>query len=72
MIIDYLTYKVAIASRETAQECYVSKGDGVMSMFTPDVLTILNINPNTFTFPSSNVRLSDKMNQTIVDWITNR
>jgi hypothetical protein len=72
MIIDYLNYKVAIASRETAQECYVSKGDGVMSTFTPNVLTVLNIDPNTFTFPSSDVKLSETMNQTIVEWITNR
>ena len=72
MIVDYKNHKVAIASRETAQKCYVSKGDGVFSMFTPSDMTILNLDLDYFSFPSSQIRLSDVINDTIVNWIRER
>ena len=72
MIIDYTNYKVAVASREVAQSCYISKGDGVFSIFTPKDMTILNIDLDYFSLPSSNVRLSETVNSTIVNWIRSR
>jgi hypothetical protein len=72
MIIDRDAYRVAIASRETAQKYYVSKGDGVMVQFPIEELTILDLDIANFTFPSSPDRLSDLLRETIINWIKNR
>lgn len=72
MIIDRDVYKVAIASRETAQKYYVSKGDGVMVQFPISELTILDLDVDNFTFPSSDVKLSDVIKEAIIYWIKNR
>jgi hypothetical protein len=72
MIIDRDAYRVAIASRETAQKYYVSKGDGVMVQFPTDELTILDLDIANFTFPSSPDRLSDLLRETMINWINNR
>ena len=72
MIIDRDAYRVAIASRETAQKYYVSKGDGVMVQFPIDELTILDLDIANFTFPTSPDRLSDLLRETMINWIKNR
>lgn len=72
MIIDRDSYKVAIASRETAQKYYVSKGDGVMVQFPIEELTILDLDIANFTFPESPDRLSDLLRETMINWIKNR
>lgn len=72
MIIDRDSYKVAIASRETAQKYYVSKGDGVMVQFPIEELTILDLDIENFTFPASPDRLSDLLRETMINWIKNR
>ncbi len=72
MIIDRDAYQVAIASRETAQKYYVSKGDGVMVQFPTDELTILDLDIQNFTFPTSPDRLSDILRETMINWIKNR
>jgi len=72
MIIDRDSYKVAIASRETAQKYYVSKGDGVMVQFPIKELTILDLDIANFTFPESPDRLSDLLRETMINWIKNR
>jgi len=72
MIIDRDAYRVAIASRETAQKYYVSKGDGVMVQFPTDELTILDLDIQNFTFPTSPDRLSDLLRETMINWIKNR
>ena len=72
MIIDRDAYRVAIASRETAQKYYVSKGDGVMVQFPIDELTILDLDIQNFTFPTSPDRLSDLLRETMINWIKNR
>jgi hypothetical protein len=72
MIIDRDAYRVAIASRETAQKYYVSKGDGVMVQFPIEELTILDLDIANFTFPSSPDRLSDLLRETMINWIKNR
>jgi hypothetical protein len=72
MIIDRNSYKVAIASRETAQKYYVNKGDGVMVQFSIDELTILDLDITNFTFPASPDRLSDVLLKAMNDWIKNR
>jgi len=72
MIIDRDSYKVAIASRETAQKYYVSKGDGVMVQFPIEELTILDLDITNFTFPESPDRLSDLLRETMINWIKNR
>jgi hypothetical protein len=72
MIIDRDCYKVALASKETAQKYYVSKGDGVMSQIPYDELTILDLDVDSFTFPSSNVKLSELIHETMINWIKNR
>jgi hypothetical protein len=72
MIIDRDSYKVAIASRETAQKYYVSKGDGVMVQFPTNELTILDLDIANFTFPASPDRLSDLLRETMINWIKNR
>jgi hypothetical protein len=72
MIIDRDSYRVAIASRETAQKYYVSKGDGVMVQFPTDELTILDLDIQNFTFPTSPDRLSDILRETMINWIKNR
>lgn len=72
MIVDRNCYKVALASRETAQKYYVSKGDGVVSQMPYKELTILDLDVNSFTFPSSDVKLSELIHETIINWIKNR
>ena len=72
MIIDRDAYRVAIASRETAQKYYVSKGDGVMVQFPIDELTVLDLDIANFTFPTSPDRLSDLLRETMINWIKNR
>ncbi len=72
MIIDRDSYKVAIASRETAQKYYVSKGDGVMVQFPMNELSILDLDIANFTFPQSPDRLSDLLRETMINWIKNR
>ena len=72
MIIDRDAYRVAIASRETAQKYYVSKGDGVMVQFPIDELTVLDLDIANFTFPASPDRLSDLLRETMINWIKNR
>ena len=72
MIIDRDSYKVAIASRETAQQYYVSKGDGVIVQFPTNELTILGLDIANFTFPASPDRLSDLLRETMINWIKNR
>jgi len=72
MIIDRDSYRVAIASRETAQKYYVSKGDGVMVQFPIQELSILDLDIANFTFPSSPDRLSDLLRETMINWIKNR
>lgn len=72
MIIDRDTYRVAIASRETAQKYYVSKGDGVMAKFPVEELTILNLDIDNFTLPVSYAKLSDVLNEAMINWIKNR
>lgn len=72
MIIDRDCYKVALASRETAQKYYVSKGDGVMSQMPYNELTILDLDVSSFTFPSSDVKLSDVIKESIINWIKHR
>lgn len=72
MIIDRDAYRVAIASRETAQKYYVSKGDGVMVQFPIEELTILDLDIANFTFPSSPDKLSDLLRETMINWIKNR
>jgi len=72
MIIDRDAYRVAIASRETAQKYYVSKGDGVMVQFPINELTVLDLDIANFTFPASPDRLSDLLRETMINWIKNR
>jgi len=72
MIIDRDSYKVAIASRETAQNYYVSKGDGVMVQFPTKELNVLDLDTQNFTFPESPDRLSDLLRETMINWIKNR
>ena len=72
MIIDRDSYRVAIASRETAPKYYVSKGDGVMVQFPIQELSILDLDIANFTFPSSPDRLSDLLRETMINWIKNR
>jgi hypothetical protein len=72
MIIDRDAYRVAIASRETAQKYYVSKGDGVMVQFPINELTVLDLDIQNFTFPTSPDRLSDLLRETMINWIKNR
>lgn len=72
MIVDRDAYKVAIASRETTQSHYVSKGDGVMAQFPLHDLTILDLDVETFTFPASPDRLSDVLREAMINWIKNR
>lgn len=72
MIIDRDSYKVAIASRETAQKYYVSKGDGVMVQFPINELSVLDLDISNFTFPTSPDRLSDLLRETMINWIKNR
>jgi hypothetical protein len=72
MIIDRDSYKVAIASRETAQKYYVSKGDGVMVQFPINELSVLDLDIANFTFPASPDRLSDLLRETMINWIKNR
>lgn len=72
MIVDANQLKVALASKETAQKYYVHDGDGVFSHLPYDELTYLDLDVNNFTFPSSNTKLSDEINETIINWIKNR
>ena len=72
MIIDREQLKVALASKETAQKYYVHEGDGVFSYLPYDELTYLDLNVSDFTFPSSDVKLSDVLNEVIINWIKNR
>jgi hypothetical protein len=72
MIVDRNCYKVALASKDTAQKYYVSKGDGVMSQMPYNELTILDLDVDNFTFPCSDVKLSELIYQTIITWIKNR
>mgnify|MGYP001277429431 CR=1 FL=1 len=72
MIVDRDCYSVAIAPREVAQKYYVSKGDGVMTQFPKEALTILDLDSENFTLPTSVDRLSDIVNEAIVNWIKNR
>lgn len=72
MIIDRDKYKVALASRDTAQKYYVSKGDGVMSQLPLNELTILDLDLSNFTFPSSDVTLSSVIHEAIINWIKTR
>lgn len=72
MIVDRDCYKVALASRETAQKYYVSKGDGVMAQIPYQELTVLDLDISSFTFPSSNVKLSDVIHEAIISWIKTR
>jgi hypothetical protein len=72
MVIDRNCYKVALASRETAQKYYVSKGDGVMAQIPYNELTILDLDISNFTFPSSSDRLSTVIHEAIINWIKNR
>jgi len=72
MIVDRDVFQVAIASRETAQQYYVSKGDGVMVQFPLKELSVLDLDIANFTFPSSPDRLSDLLLETMINWIKNR
>lgn len=72
MIIDRDSYRVAIASRETAQKYYVSKGDGVMVKFPINELTVLDLDIANFTFPASSDKLSYLLRETMINWIKNR
>jgi hypothetical protein len=72
MIIDRDCYKVALASRDTAQKYYVSKGDGVVSQLPYNELTILDLDLDNFTFPSSDVTLSSVIHEAIINWIKTR
>jgi hypothetical protein len=72
MIIDREQLKVALASKETAQKYYVHEGDGVFSYLPYNELTYLDLDVSTFTFPSSGVKLSEVLNEVIINWIKNR
>jgi hypothetical protein len=72
MIVDRDCYKVALASKDTAQKYYVSKGDGVMSRIPYNELSVLDLDINSFTFPSSDVKLSELIHDTMINWIKNR
>lgn len=72
MIIDREQLKVALASKETAQKYYVHEGDGVFSYLPYNELTYLDLDVSNFTFPSSGVKLSEVLNEVIINWIKNR
>jgi hypothetical protein len=72
MIIDRECLKVAFASKETAQKYYVHEGDGVFSYLPYDELTYLDLDVANFTFPSSSVKLSEAINDLIINWIKDR
>lgn len=72
MIVDTKYYTVALATRETAQKYYFTSGDGVKTRIPKDELVYLDLDVSNFTFPSSGVKISEVLNEVIINWIENR
>jgi hypothetical protein len=71
-LVDTKRYKVALATRESAQKYYQTKGDGVMTKIPHEELVFLDLDVDNFTFPSSDVEISKVILECIKTWIYDR